>query len=233
MIMKTVLLSLIILLFTATGCAAFIRGPFSGKVIDAETKEPIEGAVVVVIWDKAIYGSPGGPSSYFQDAKETLTDKEGNFYIEKYYGFTINPLARIRNASLSLLIYKPGYIVFPSHMYFSKFPKSPFKVSSPTLAKLFTKGKKDIKMEEEVVVDKTALSELLTKEVTIVELPKVKTWLERIESLDSTHFYGYDDVSDSKIANLKRVQKAEEDYLEPIKSKYRYDREKLNIPIDK
>lgn len=42
MIIKTMLLSLIIVLFTATGCAGFVRGPFSGKVIDAETKEPIE-----------------------------------------------------------------------------------------------------------------------------------------------------------------------------------------------
>ncbi len=226
MIMKTVLLSLIILLFTATGCAAFIRGPFSGKVIDAETKEPIEGAVVVVIWDKAIYGSPGGPSSYFQDAKETLTDKEGNFYIEKYYGFTINPLARIRNASLSLLIYKPGYIVFPSHMYFSKFPKSPFKVSSPTLAKLFTKGKKDIKMGEEVVVDKTALSELLTNEVTVVELPKVKTWLERINSHEAADVNS--DIPNIKIPTLRSILKEDDNYLRPM---YKYGREKLNIPV--
>lgn len=233
MIMKTMLLSLIIVLFTATGCAGFVRGPFSGKVIDAETKEPIEGAVVLVVWNKDIYGSPGGPSAYFNNVKETLTDKNGEFFIEKYYGFTINPLARIRNASSSLIIYKPGYIVFPSHMYFSKFPKSPFKVSSPTLAKLFTKGKKDIKMEEEVVVDKATLSELLKKDVMVVEMARAKIWLERIESLDSTYFYGYDEVPDSKITNLKRIQKVEENYLKPIKSKYRYDRERLNVPIDK
>lgn len=29
----------------------YIDGPYSGRVIDTETKEPIEGAVVLVIWD--------------------------------------------------------------------------------------------------------------------------------------------------------------------------------------
>jgi hypothetical protein len=46
-----------------TGCAG-LSVAFSGKVIDAETKEPIEGALIVVVWDKdVITGSPGGPSS--------------------------------------------------------------------------------------------------------------------------------------------------------------------------
>lgn len=232
--MKTILLTAMIVLFTATACAGFVRGPFSGKVIDAETKEPIEGAVVIALWEKDIYLSPGGPSSYFKEVKEVLTDKNGEFRIEKYYGFTINPLVRITNAgSTPILIYKPGYIVFPSSMYFSVFPKSPFRVDGRTLVKLFTKDRKGVNINEEVLVDKSTLSELLTKEITVVELPRAKTWLERIESLDSTHFYGYDEVPDSKISNLKRIQKVEEDYLEPIKSKYRYDREKLNITIEK
>lgn len=226
MIMKTILLSFMIILITATACAGFVRGPFSGKVIDAETKEPIEGAVVLVVWNKAIYGGVGGPSTYFLDAKETLTDKDGRFYVDKYYGFTINPLARIRNASSSFIIYKPGYIVFPGHMYFSKFQKSPFKVSSPTLAKLFTKGKKDIKIGEEVVVDKTALSELLTKEVTVVELPKVKTWLERINSHEAADVNS--DIPNIKIPTLRSILKEEDNYLRPM---YKYGREKLNIPV--
>src|SRR3990167_5867866 len=57
--MKTILLTAMIILLTTPACAGFVRGPFSGKVIDAETKEPIESAVVLVVWNKAIYLSPG------------------------------------------------------------------------------------------------------------------------------------------------------------------------------
>ena len=74
--MKTILLTAMIILLTTPACAGFVRGPFSGKVIDAETKEPIESAVVLVVWNKAIYLSPGGPSTYFLAAKETLTGKD-------------------------------------------------------------------------------------------------------------------------------------------------------------
>lgn len=188
--MKTVFLSLMIVLLTAVGCAGFIQGPFSGKVIDAETKEPIEGVVVIVVWRKAIYGSPGGPSTYFHEAKETLTDKNGDFYIEKYHGVVLNPLARIRDHDVSILIYKPGYCVFPSHMYFSKLPNSPLKVGSDTLIKFFTKDRKGINLEEEVFVDKAVLSELLKREVIVVELPKVKTKEERLEALSDARPLG-------------------------------------------
>ncbi len=191
--MKTVLIALMMVLFTATGCAGFIRGPFSGKVVDAETKEPIEGAVVLVVWNKAIYGSPGGPLTYFEEAKETLTDKNGDFFIEKYNGVIINPLARIRDLDVRILIYKPGYCKFPGQLYSSKLPMNPLnRVSSITLIKLFTKDKKGINIEEELFVDKAALAELLNKDVIIVELLKLKSREERIKNLP-----GIDDPFDN------------------------------------
>ena len=48
---------------------------FQGKVIDAETKEPIDGAVVVVIYKKyPIISGPGGGGESIMDIKETLTN---------------------------------------------------------------------------------------------------------------------------------------------------------------
>lgn len=53
------------------------RGPFKGRVLDQDTKEPIEGAVVHVDWYmNHLFSRPT-----FFDAKEVLTDKNGNFYI--------------------------------------------------------------------------------------------------------------------------------------------------------
>ncbi|MBI5676507.1 MAG: hypothetical protein HZC48_11920 [Nitrospirae bacterium] len=154
--MKTIFLSLmIIVLFAATTCAEFIRGPFSGKVIDLETKEPIEGAVVVVIWWKrVITGSPGGPTTYLQDIKETLTDKNGKYYMEEYKGFTINPLATIKNPEF--LIYKPGYCVLPESF-----------VDIPACDNM---------------KPRTNYYDALVKGGTLIELPRLKTREERLRA---------------------------------------------------
>ena len=51
---------------------------FRGRVIDADTKEPIEGAVVVASWrgEQAI-----GTEMPLKDVKEVLTDKNGEWKI--------------------------------------------------------------------------------------------------------------------------------------------------------
>jgi hypothetical protein len=153
--MKSVLLALVIVLFSATADAEFIRGPFSGKVIDAETKEPIEGAVVVVKWNKrVITGSPGGPATFLQEVKETLTNKDGEFYIEEYHGFTINPLAKIKNPEF--LIFKPGYCAFPTTF-------------------VFIPACHEMKPKENYY-------EALVKGGTLIELPKLKTRDDRIKA---------------------------------------------------
>jgi hypothetical protein len=77
------------------------RGPFIGRVVDQETNQPIEGAVIYVLWE-AFFTRAG---NYF-DAQEVLTDKQGNFHIGTNWSF--NPL-RTLNISSTLLIYKAGY----------------------------------------------------------------------------------------------------------------------------
>jgi len=46
----------------STGCVSYGRvdGPYEGKVIDAQTGQPIEGAVVSGVWNKAHPGVGGG-----------------------------------------------------------------------------------------------------------------------------------------------------------------------------
>ncbi len=160
--MKTIFLSVMIVLMTATGCAGFIRGPFSGKVIDSETKEPIEGAVVLVKWNKSVVtGSPGGPTSFIEEIKETLTDKKGEFYIEEYKGFTINPLAKIKDPEF--LIYKPGYCAFPKTF-----------VIIPAC-----NGMKP----------RQNYYKALTGRGALVELPKLRTREERLKAKDSADIF--------------------------------------------
>ena len=70
-----------LLVVSFLGCISVYDPPRRGKVIDAETREPIEDAVVMGYWD--IYYLhywlfPGGPSTYY-DARETVTDENGHF----------------------------------------------------------------------------------------------------------------------------------------------------------
>ena len=81
---KTFVVGLMILLFLLVNYEYTIAaGPWRGKVIDAETKEPIEGAVVLAVWHRN-YRTPAGDNAYFYEAKEVLTNKEGRFEIPSY-----------------------------------------------------------------------------------------------------------------------------------------------------
>jgi hypothetical protein len=82
---------------------------YHGQVIDAETGKPLEGAVVVVIW----HTEPRiamDPPEYFHDAKEALTDAQGNFRLEASPAINWNPLMAIKDPNI--VIFQPGYEPF-------------------------------------------------------------------------------------------------------------------------
>ena len=143
-VLKNILIIIAFWVSTAFASSAnlyYSDGPWKGKVIDVETKEPIEGAVVVAIWEK-VYVSPTGDHSYFYDAVEVLTDKDGNFFIPQFKAFNILPIiSHIRGPNFE--IFKPEYTAFPGSglEYFQiYFPKSPLRVNRRTLEALFKEG---------------------------------------------------------------------------------------------
>lgn len=79
---KISLFLLLIVTCTCTGCVSLARidGPYQGKVIDADSRKPLEGVVVHGAW-YTVMGTVGGASSEWHDSAETLTDKSGEFYI--------------------------------------------------------------------------------------------------------------------------------------------------------
>ena len=85
----------------------YSKPEFRGQVIDSETKQPVEGAVVVVLYERWKFGGPGGGNTTPMDAKETLTDKNGAFYFPSY-NTLIGPLSKVADASF--IIFKPGYM---------------------------------------------------------------------------------------------------------------------------
>lgn len=85
-------------------------GSRSGRVIDAVTGEPIEGAVVACIWDVSTWMIE--PDSRFGTLYETTTDKKGKYFIpSQTIKFTTQNLFP-RVEPEELIIYKYGYVVY-------------------------------------------------------------------------------------------------------------------------
>jgi len=99
-----VVVNILILLATLT-CAYGIRydGPYSGRVIDADTGAPVEGVVVLGVWNTEQI-TPGGAVHNFHDARETVTDKNGEFEIP---GMGLKILSNV--TPMDVLIFKAGY----------------------------------------------------------------------------------------------------------------------------
>jgi hypothetical protein len=104
---KSVLIAFItvIAIMISLGCASAIRydGPYEGRVIDAYTGEPIEGVVVLGVWNKE-HITPGGAVSEYYDARETVTDKKGEFSIPGQ-----GLLIASNVTPMNVLIFKAGY----------------------------------------------------------------------------------------------------------------------------
>lgn len=140
---------LLIIFPVSAGCAITQKyGPYYGKVIDSDTKEPIEGAAVLVVSYTEEYG-PAGAITRFADAIETVTDKNGEFKIPPYRVTVFRPLQGWDKYGY-FTIFKPGYGCYPSHKY-----AGPMFIPNGTLP---------------------------VNEHVIIELPKLSTRLERIES---------------------------------------------------
>lgn len=106
--MRTLIAALFVAL-AASGCATTIQA----RVLDAETRQPIQGAVARGIWTK-IAGVRGFTHHELVGSQETETDADGRFMLERL------PSDGFEDDGQSILVYKFGYVawnnrrVFPS-----------------------------------------------------------------------------------------------------------------------
>jgi hypothetical protein len=84
---------------------------FEGKVVDAETKQPVEGAAVLAVYYK-VGATIAGSVTHAVDAQETLTGPDGQFKIPSKAGTSDDYHGKLQ---CNLIIFKPGYGVFPDH----------------------------------------------------------------------------------------------------------------------
>ncbi len=107
---------LIIILLSASCCAITHRyDQYIGRVVDAETKQPLEGAAVLVVYNTQHWGLAGSVT-YYADAQETVTDKNGEFRIPSIRLYTLQILAGWEGHP-GVTIFKPGYGCYPWHKY--------------------------------------------------------------------------------------------------------------------
>jgi hypothetical protein len=180
--MRNAVLFIVILVWGGLALVPSTAGAatYQGTVIDAETKEPLEGAVVVVVWYKKPLISMNGPQ-YLHKATEVLTDAEGRFSIDASSGINWNPLTRVlKRPEIDpvVVIFMPGYGPFPEAQVRPKF--------------------------------EAKAKESMLKGGVVVELPRLKTDEELIRFTDipccGIHL---DDVTIRHIPNLLRLINAQ------------------------
>jgi hypothetical protein len=107
---------ILIALFATTPISAAILGPYSGKVVDAETGLPLKGATVVVSWHKAT-PTPAGAVSDFIQASMCETREDGTYHIPA-------SIVAIGFPSfvdgITFLAYLPGYVGFGKMYFYDK-----------------------------------------------------------------------------------------------------------------
>ena len=117
-VLKYILIAFLIIIFTCLSVSCTRAKTFKGRVIDADTKEPIEGAVVVASWDKAI-ATIAGESTTLKDVKECLTNKKGEWSISGPRGRNDWPIPYLSlfipyTREPEFIVFKPGYCSWPN-----------------------------------------------------------------------------------------------------------------------
>ncbi len=105
-VMRFVLVALISGTLLGLLPAAEAAGPWQAQVVSADSKQPLEGVVVLAWWTRNVR-SLGGPGEEYRDSQEALTGKDGRFMIESRWFFSLNPLVFFRGPLVAM--FKPGY----------------------------------------------------------------------------------------------------------------------------
>ncbi|TAN43510.1 MAG: hypothetical protein EPN25_00680 [Nitrospirae bacterium] len=106
---------IILVSLTLCGCTVTKKyGPYSGKVVDSETKQPLEGAAVLIVFH-TVSATVGGAVFKYADAVETETDKNGEFKVESKRILKTGILQRWDDNGY-VTIFKPGYGCYPEHI---------------------------------------------------------------------------------------------------------------------
>lgn len=97
------------MLLLSTGCAGI--GNIRSQVLDAQTKQPIAGAVVLGVWTR-VAGVPGLTHTELVGVKEVETDARGQFEMDRPVGLGVEE---------SVTVYRFGFVAWNNQEVFPTF----------------------------------------------------------------------------------------------------------------
>lgn len=121
---------LLLIFLVPTSSLAKVVGPYTGQVLDSRTGEPIQGASVLIYWEKRIPAPPSGGYSELVKITLVYTDDQGMYRIPRQF---INTGLIGLLESTNLVIYQPGYQAFTDRKWQGDLP-APFQ--KDTIVKL-------------------------------------------------------------------------------------------------
>ena len=127
------------------GCANdYSAKAIEAWVVDADTKQPLEGVSVVAHWQLE-YGLEGG-GRYPFTVMETVTDKNGRFTFPawgpKEVPSSLPSEARLKNIDPGVLLFKAGYDTFYEAKKQDRRPLSSFGGHGPSVREWYANGEK-------------------------------------------------------------------------------------------
>jgi hypothetical protein len=81
-------------------------GPWRAQLLDADTREPLEGVIVLALWEKRTFAWPH-PDRNYHDLDEVVSDRDGRFVIPARVVASRHPFEVTIGPRLT--IFKPGY----------------------------------------------------------------------------------------------------------------------------
>lgn len=188
---RDLLLMFVLTAFIAPAAGCLYHKPeFSGQILDKETKQPIEGAVVVAVYNKENVGFGAGANTDIITVQEALTNNNGKFHIPSYTTF-LAPIFT-RESFATFIIFKPGYA----------------SLSGINLEEYFLNEKGS---EREMTLLYTTQTIRFSPH-GIVELPKIKTREERIKAMQDVSIPG-PDIPSRKMQTLIKIYNEENNLL--------------------
>jgi len=193
------------------GWLIYHKPEFRGKVIDAETKEPIKGAVVVVIYKKhTLISGPGGGYTSVIKVKETLTGNNGEFYFPSY--ITLIQPNSIEDTA-EFIVFKPMYWTFPGWAFPGGETVPPKGMSLPAIERFFSEGtigkQGEIKLGDpprvwKVIFGITGLPKLKTMEDKIKRMMGIPS---EVDAKDLPLLYRAMDEEERTIKEMKKIRR--------------------------
>ncbi|MEN8225655.1 MAG: hypothetical protein ABFS05_09885 [Bacteroidota bacterium] len=153
-----------------TGCTITYKyGPYIGKVIDAQTEEPIEGAAVHIRFHTSTPDVGGGHSTY-AGSVECLTNKNGEFNVS--YRATTFRFFSLWGEYAGLVVFKPEYGAFPRYKGTSITPDSGvdgIKVGNKSIIRIIRLPKLNTKKERRNNLSSLYLGRTPLEEMKIIK----------------------------------------------------------------